>query len=229
MAFVTRLVLLHGSVTNAALSWPRQRPLAREFELVLPNRPGFPPNPPVERVDFDVDAAWLPSVVQPGDHLVAHSYGGVIALLAAPSLELASLTVVEPPAFGVARGDAAVEAWLAAAARLPSDDVRGRLEAFLAHVGAPFPLPDPLPPDLQQGAEAFFDERWPQEARIPLAPLPYPVLVVTGGHEPAFESVGDVLERELRAERIVLPGAGHAVQNAPGFNDALVSFVRRAL
>ena len=56
-----RVVLLHGSVTNAALSWGGQAALADRFELVLPNRPGFPPNPPVGRVDFD--AIYRPAVV----------------------------------------------------------------------------------------------------------------------------------------------------------------------
>jgi pimeloyl-ACP methyl ester carboxylesterase len=216
-----RLVLLHGSVTNAALSWGAQAALADRFALVLPNRPGFPPNPPVEQVDFDADAVWLEGVVQPGDHLVGHSYGGVIALLAAPRLPLASLTVIEPPAFGVARGDPAVERWLEVASRLPRESVREHLAAFLPHVGARFPLPDPLPPELQQGAEAFYSERRPDEAVIPLEPLPYPVLVVTGAHEPAFEAVADVLCARLGAERLVLPGAGHAVQRAPGFNEEL--------
>ena len=222
-----RLVLLHGSVTNAALSWASQAVLADRFELVRPNRPGFAPNPPVERVDFDADAVWLEGVVRPGDHLVGHSYGGVVALLAAPSLSLGSLTVIEPPAFGVARGDPSVERWLEVARELPRDSVRAHLEAFLPHVGAAFPLPDPLPPDLQQGAESFFGERRPDEATIPLEPLPYPVLVVTGDHEPAFEAVADVLCARLGAERLVLPGAGHAVQRAPGFNAALTAFVAR--
>jgi len=216
-----RLVLLHGSVTNAALSWGGQAALAETFELVLLNRPGFPPGPPVKRVDFDSDALWLQGVVQPGDHLVGHSYGGVVALLAAPRLPLVSLTVIEPPAFSVARGDPAVERWLEVAAELPRDSVRAYLEAFLPHVGAAFPLPDPLPPELRQGAEAFYSERRPDEAAIPLGPLPYPVLVVTGDHEPAFEAVADVLCARLGAERLVLPGAGHAVQRAPGFNEAL--------
>jgi len=220
--FVTRLVLIHGSVTNAGRSWPRQGPLAERFELVAPNRPGFWPNPPVERVDFDADAAWLRGLVAPGDHVVAHSYGGVAALVAAPSLPLASLTVIEPPAFAIARGDPAVEAWLATYFELTSVD------GFLAHVGAPLRLVDPLPPDLAQGAEALLRERPPTEAEIPLEPLPYPVLVVTGGHEQAFEAVGDVLARELHASRAVLPGTGHAVQNAPGFNEALVAFVDAA-
>jgi pimeloyl-ACP methyl ester carboxylesterase len=216
-----RLVLLHGSVTNAALSWGAQAALADQFELVLPNRPGFPPNPPIERVDFEADAIWLEGVVQPGDHLVGHSYGGVVALLAAPRLPLASLTVIEPPAFGVARGDPAVERWLEVAAALPRDSVRAHLEAFLQHVGARFPLPDPLSPELQQGAEAFYFERRSDEAAVPLEPLPYPVLVVTGDHEPAFEAVADVLCDRLGAERLVLPGAGHAVQRASGFNEAI--------
>jgi pimeloyl-ACP methyl ester carboxylesterase len=219
------VVLLHGSVTNAALSWGGQTALADRFELVLPNRPGFPPNPPVERVDFDADATWLEGVIRENDHLVGHSYGGVVALVAAPRLPLASLTVIEPPAFGVARGNAAVARWLDAAKRLPRDSVRAHVEAFLRHVGAPFPLPDPLPPDLQQGAEAFYSERWPDEADIPLEPLPYPVLVVTGDHEPAFEAVADVLCARLGAERLVLRGAGHAVQRAPGFNAALAAFI----
>ena len=200
---MTRLVLVHGSVTNADLSWGRQRVLVDRFELVLPNRPGFPPGPRVERVDFERDAEWLGTVVRPGDHLVGHSYGGVGALLAAPALELGSLTVIEPPAFGVARGDTDVEAWLDGAFALPRHSVRAY-------------------------AEAFFTERFPTEAAIPLEPLRYRVLVVTGDHEPAFEAVGDVLERELRAERLVLRGAGHAVQNARGFNDRLLEFLRRA-
>jgi pimeloyl-ACP methyl ester carboxylesterase len=60
---------------------------------------------------------------------------------------------------------------------------------------------------------------------IPVEPLPYPVLVVTGDHELAFEAVADVLCERLGAERLVLPGAGHAVQRAPGFNEALEAFV----
>ena len=164
----------------------------------------------------------------PGDHVVGHSYGGVVALLAAPRLPLASLTVIEPPAFGVARGDPAVERVARRGARAYRATRCARTsKRSCAHVGAPFPLPDPLPPELQQGAEAFFSERRPDEAAIPLEPLPYPVLVVTGDHEPAFEAVADVLCARLGAERLVLPGAGHAVQRAPGFNEALTAFVAR--
>ncbi len=225
---MTRLVLIHGSVTGSARSWGRQQELAAEYELVTPDRPGFHPGPRVDRIDFETDAAWLSGIVEPGDHVVGHSYGGVVTLLAAPTLPLASLTVIEPPAFSVARGDPGVEAFVARADRLPRSSPRAHAAAFLRLVGAPFLLPDPLPPDLEQGIDALFHQRKTTEADLRLAPLPYPTLVVTGDHDPAFEAVGDVLQRELAAERIVLPGAGHAVQNAPGFNEALLAFLRRA-
>jgi pimeloyl-ACP methyl ester carboxylesterase len=229
-----RLILLHGSVTNAALSWGSQAVLADRFELVLPNRPGFEPNPPVERVDFDADAAWLESVVRPGDHLVGHSYGGVVALLAAPHLSLGSLTVIEPPAFGVARGEPAVdevvrrieEHWTKGP-RDPGEFLRG----FLALVGSSTP-PGNFTPELLQGARTLMVERSPAEAAIPLDELartPFPKLVVSGGHSAAFEAVGDVLEKRLGAERAILPGAGHSVQRiGKPFNDPLVAFVERA-
>ena len=76
-----RLVLVHGSVTNGAMTWGGQRELADRWELVVLDRPGFPPGPPVDRVDFDSDASWLAGLLEPGDHLCAHSYGGVVALL----------------------------------------------------------------------------------------------------------------------------------------------------
>jgi citrate synthase len=75
-------------------------------------------------------------------------------------------------------------------------------------------------------------ERSPAEAVIPLDELaraPFPKLVVSGGHDPAFEAVCDVLEEGLGAERAVLPGAGHPVQRlGEPFNELLSEFVRRS-
>ena len=48
-----RLVLVHGSVVGGRGTWRTQAPLAERFELVVLERPGFPPNPPVDRVDFE--------------------------------------------------------------------------------------------------------------------------------------------------------------------------------
>ena len=113
-----RIVFVHGSVVNGRATWAAQRPLAERFELLVLDRPGFPPNPPVDRVDFEADASLVADLLEPGDHLVGHSYGGVIALLAAAARPepLASLTVIEPPATRVALGNPAVDAFAAGGA-----------------------------------------------------------------------------------------------------------------
>ncbi len=232
-----RIVLVHGSVVNGRATWAAQRPLADRFELVVLDRPGFPPNPPVARVDFDADARLVANLLETGDHLVGHSYGGVIALLAAAARpeRLGSLTVLEPPATTVAAGNDAVDSFAAEGAALyasgVNDDPEAFLRRFLSAVGSRFDPPSPLPPDLAQGAQALQVERGPWEAEIPLAELSatsFPKLVVSGAHHPAFDAICDVLERELLAERLVLPGHGHVVQLHPAFNEALSDFVDRA-
>jgi hypothetical protein len=71
-------------------------------------------------------------------------------------------------------------------------------------------------------------ERPPWEAEIPLdqlAAAPFPKLVVSGGHNAAFDAVCDVLEERLGAERAVLPGAGHSLARAPGYAERLLAFL----
>jgi len=231
-----RLLLVHGSVVNAELTWSAQGPLADRFEIVAPNRRGFPPGPDIGHVDFEDESVWLEPFLTPGTHLVGHSYGGVIALLAAARRPecLRSLTVIEPPAFGAARGVPAADELMARVEEHwtngpcdPAEFLRG----FLALVGPNLPRGD-FSPELLQGARTLMVERSPAEAVIPfdeLARVPFPKLVVSGGHSQAFDSVCDVLEERLGAERAVLPGAGHSIQRlGEPFNELLASFVERA-
>jgi pimeloyl-ACP methyl ester carboxylesterase len=232
-----RLVLVHGSVVGGRQTWSAQLPLEEQFEVVVVERPGFPPNPPIERIDFEQDAEWLAGMLRPGDHLVGQSYGGVVSLLTAalqPEL-VRSLSVVEPPATRIAQGDPAVDAFVADAIELwtngPTADPEAFLRMFLEAVGSAFDPPSPLPPALEQGARALITERGPWEAEIPLEKLAsasFPTLVVSGAHHLAFDAICDVLELALRAERLVLSGYGHSVQRHPEFNAALADFVIRA-
>lgn len=233
-----RLLLVHGSVSGGGPTWSAQRRLADRFELVVLERPGFPPGPPVDRVDFERDAAWIATdVVRPGDHVVGHSYGGVIALLATARrpADVASLTLIEPPATSVASGHAAVDAFAREGAAWwrdgPTDDPEAFLRGFLRFVGSAFDPPQPLPPALEQGARMLVVERGPWEAEIPLDDLAaagIPALVVSGAHHPAFDAICDALEARLAAERLALPGFGHSPQKHPEFNDALAAFVATA-
>ncbi|HEY5872431.1 MAG TPA: alpha/beta fold hydrolase, partial [Gaiellaceae bacterium] len=200
-------------------------------------RPGFPPNPPVDRVDFERDAALVAELLEPGDHLVGHSYGGVISMLAAAQKPAAvrSLAVIEPPSTSVAEGNPAVDAFAAGGRTLYAagarDDPETFLRRFLTVVGSALDPPSPLPPELVQGARALQVERGPWEAEIPLdalAAAPFPKLVFSGNHNPAFDGICDVLEERLPADRVVLEGFGHTVQRHPDFNDHLADFVERA-
>ena len=226
-----RLVLVHGSGGNAG--WPAQRPLADAYTLVMPTRSGYPPNPPLEGIDFDIQADELVEVLEAGDHLVGHSYGGVVSLLAATRAQLRSLTVLEPPAFGVALDHPAVANLIAELEPLWPTDLppEAFLRRFIETVGAVYNAPSPLPPEMEASVRAMMVERAPWEAVIPLeaiAAAPYPKLVVSAAHNAAFEAVCDTLETRLGSERRIVEGAGHSIPRAPGFNEVLVEFLARA-
>jgi pimeloyl-ACP methyl ester carboxylesterase len=231
------VLLVHGSIGDGPATWSEQRPLAERWTLIVPDRPGYGQSGPIEREDFEVDAVHVSELLGDGAHLVGHSYGGVISLLAAASRPEAvrSLVVIEPPAFAVAVGNPDVGALVARLKdhwRSSPRDPEAFLRGFLGIVGAALDPPSPLPPALERGARILLVERGPWEAQIPLAELAgttFPKLVVSGAHNPAFEAVCDVLEQRLSAERAVIPGAGHSVQRtgAP-FNERLEEFLRSA-
>jgi pimeloyl-ACP methyl ester carboxylesterase len=231
-----KVVLVHGSGGNARSAWASVQPLAGRFTLVAPDREGYPPGPPLARIDFEQQARELAPLLEGGAHLVGHSYGGVIALLmAAQGPELVhSLAVSEPPAFALARGNPEVERLVE---RLDEHFTHGPREprafaaGFLALVGSNAQLPDELPPEQEQIVRATMAERPPWEAEIPLdelAATSFPKLVVSGAHHPAFDAVCDVLEQRLGAERAVLPGAGHSIPRAPGYLERLEAFLDSA-
>jgi pimeloyl-ACP methyl ester carboxylesterase len=229
-----RVLLIHGSVGNAE-AWAPVRPaLEQRYEVLAPNRGGYPPGPLLERIDFERQAEELaPLLGDDGAHLVGHSYGGVISLLIAAAHPgfVRSLAVSEPPAFRLARGNPVVDDLverLAEHFEHGPREPRAFAEGFLALVGSETRLPERLPPQLEQGIRATMAERMPWEAEIPLdqlATAPFPKLVLSGAHNAAFDAVCDVLEPSLGAERAVLPGAGHSLARAPGYAERLLAFL----
>lgn len=231
------MVLVHGSVGPGWATWEAQRPLADRYQLVVPHRTGYPPNPPLERIDFEVQAGEIAELVEPGTHLVGHSYGGVVSLLAAGLVpeRIASLTVIEPPAFGLVRGVPVVEDLIARLTPIIEDtnlSPREYADRFAPLVGATPVLRDPLPVAMEASIRASMHERPPMEAEPPieaLARCPFPKLVVSGGHSPAFDAVCDFLTDRLSAERAVIPGRGHSVPRAgEPFNERLQAFIDAA-
>jgi pimeloyl-ACP methyl ester carboxylesterase len=227
-------VLIHGSLAaDPASTWALQRPLAAERRLLIAHRRGYGRALPRTESGFETDIADLIALLGGGAHLVGFSYGGVIALLAAarrPEL-IRSLAVIEPPAFGLALDREPVRELVAGLATLlPTARFtpENYWAAFLtALTGVPREPRAPLPEE-RQAAIAARAETPPAEAPVDLAALavtPFPKLVFSGDWHPAMEAVADVLETHLPAERAVIPGAGHAVQQTGlPFNERLRSF-----
>ena len=229
------ILFVHGDVVGPSLTWRKQRELGERWTLVIPSRPGFGASPPLERNDFQVEAPMFAELLGEGAHLVGHSYGAVIALLAAAERPDAvrSLTVSEPGCLRVAQGTPVVDEMIANgkllfenASSIPSQEF---LRLFRGGAGSAFGTPDQLPEELLHGVELLKRERPSWEADIPLERLAaagFPVLVLSGGHSPAFEAVCDSLAEALSAERAVIPGRGHTVPSTgEPYNERLEAFL----
>jgi pimeloyl-ACP methyl ester carboxylesterase len=229
-----RVLFVHGSVSGGEATWKAQVALADRWTLLILDRRGFGESSSADGEDFEVDARDIAETLGEGAHLVAHSYGGVGALLAAASHPQAvqSLTLVEPMAYSVAlhhehvrRSVEQVGAYFAANSVAPREFLGG----FFQLMGVQAKRPDPLPPALDTATRLLMRCRYPWTAEIPLADLGKAglrTLVVSGGHSPVFESICDVLATRLGAERELISGAGHSVPRvgAP-FNERLESFL----
>jgi pimeloyl-ACP methyl ester carboxylesterase len=210
---VERIVLIHGSIVGPERTWRHQLPLADRFELVMPARPGFPDG----RGDFEAEAPAFAEALGDGAHLVGHSYGAVIALLAAALRPEAvrSLTVSEPGTLRLAPQAATTLAHGEELYR-HADTLTPRefLLMFRGGVHSTHETPDPLPDDLERGARHVMRERPPWEAELPLdalAAASFSKLVVSGAHSPAFEAVCDVLAERIGARRATVAGRGHSI------------------
>src|SRR5689334_13904706 len=105
------VVLVHGGLLGGREAWRAQRPLTERWTLLAPDRPGHGRSPDA-RQDFEPEAVLVAEqLLTEPVHLVGYSYGGVVAVLAAAARpgNVRTLTVVEPPATGVARGNAVVD------------------------------------------------------------------------------------------------------------------------
>jgi pimeloyl-ACP methyl ester carboxylesterase len=229
------ILFVHGDIVGPSLTWRKQRELAERWTLIIPSRPGFGESPALERNDFEVEAPTFAELLGDGAHLVGHSYGAVIALLAAAERPEAvrSLTVSEPGCLRVAAGTPVVDEMIANGERLFREGEGIPDEMFLrlfrGGAGSAWGTPDDLPEELLHGVRLLKRERPSWEAEIPLerlAAADFPVLVLSGGHSPAFEAVCDALADALSAERATISGRGHTVPSTgTPYNRRLEAFL----
>jgi pimeloyl-ACP methyl ester carboxylesterase len=232
-------VFVHGSFGWGEETWREQRPLADQYRLLLVDRRGFGGSSPNGRVDFERDAEDVAELLGDGAHLVGHSYGGVVSLLAAGQRPdgVHSLTVIEPPALGLVRGEPEVQSFIegvdtAMAEAADPSDYRAR---FLRNFGFRAGAVELEGRDLE-AARSSWRERSPAEAIIPFHRLVgVRTLVVRGdwGNAPTaarergaavFHSVCDALERRLQAESATFPAAHSPQLLGEPFNTRLRAF-----
>ena len=214
-----RAVLVHGGGAGGPAAFAQQEPLSGSYELVLPDRPGSGRTPPDGPQDAVRDGGLVAELLGDGAHLVGHSYGGVVAMVAAAlrPAQVRSLTVIEPPVFQLAADVPVVlDYWDELRAAVSHPDPTDRIRRFFASAGIEAPVPPALPPPLQRLAEDLLTMRQPWDVALDLAALrrlAVPKLVVSGDHREGFERLADRLAGLLDAERAVVPGARHAVQD----------------
>jgi pimeloyl-ACP methyl ester carboxylesterase len=229
-----RIVLVHGGM-GPEITWERQESLAERWRLVIPKRRGFPGSAPAPCQDFERDAEDLSAALGDRAHLVGFSYGGVgTALLAGREPDrMLSLTLIESPIYAAAPEHPAVQQIARAGDAFLAGEADERTEReFLANAGIDPSTASGRTADLiREAIEAARGGRPPSEAEIDLDALAaahLPSMVVSGDHHEGIEALCDALAEKLGARRELLPGAGHAVPRAPGFNRVLEDFLRSA-
>jgi pimeloyl-ACP methyl ester carboxylesterase len=212
------VVLVHGGILGGREAWRAQRPLTDRWTLLAPDRPGHGQSPPA-RQDFEPESVLVAEqLLDQPVHLVGMSYGAIVAMYAAALRpeHVRSLTIVEPPCSGVARGVPVVDAFGVAVREVieaTDADPADALRRFCPVAGVSIDLTDP-PRVLLDGMRQLLGARPPDEAEPPLDRLRAAglrTLVVSGGHSAANEMICDVIARETAGARAVCPGAGHLV------------------
>ena len=240
-----RAILVHGSTTWGTSAFGRQRPLACRYRLEVVDRRGYGGSPDVAHSDAVVDAADIVGLLDDGPaHLVGHSFGTVVALLAAVRTpgSVRSLTLIEPCCYRAVADDPVVAAALArsrealvAAATRP----RPTPAEYLRMSTEPLDLPplEPTPARLRAAATAM-DERPCWDVEVPLdvvAHAHWPKLVISGtwasapeqyqrlGGEPLL-ACGRAVAGRIGADLLTVPGAAHEPQweQAESVNAALL-------
>jgi pimeloyl-ACP methyl ester carboxylesterase len=239
------IVFIHGSFDPAEETFGEQKELADQYRVVFADRRGYGESLAADRLDFAEQVEDIMGVVGEGAHLVGQSFGGLLCLLAAAAHPQAvwTLTVIEPTAMSIARGNEVVETFIARLAPLFPPNAAMSPEQFAAAFYQALGFDTPaveLDDRLAAAAATTAREPAPWEIEVPLdrlAAASFPKLVVSGAWDTApplareiagsaFRVTCDTLAKKLPAERAIFRGAAHNPQRlGKQFNDRLRSFL----
>jgi len=219
-------VFVHGSGRAGAANWPNQ--LDAFPHAAFLTMPGYGDEHPRATDMGD----WVDRVLGVTGELdiVAHSYGGLAAILAvarAPE-RIRSLTLFEPAAYFFARGDPSIEAMIAR--MTPVIDQATVMDAADYEVSFIAALTGSPPPRPETPAELIAAERdrllaAPWSFELPIGVLSaVPTRVVTGDWNAEYETIAQRMV-DAGARHAHLLGFGHRVQDHPGANATILDAV----
>ena len=239
-----RVVLVHGGVQGSEAAGERsfhaQKVLAeRGFRLVVPDRPGHGRSPdPGRPDDAEADGAWVADLLEDGAHLVGHSFGGAVALAAAARRPAAarSLTVIEPAMLSLAASDPRARRFLLrlGLATLLSLSAVSRAKRAAKLLGIPPELAPSDPAVRERMGRAVRRVRIPDRRTLArqlgeIRSACIPLLVVTGGWNPAFNATGDVVAAAGGGRHVIIASPHHFPQLVSDeFNQLLAAFLRES-
>ena len=239
------IVLVHGSAQGGSAGGDRhfsaQKRLGdRGFQVIVPDRPGHGRSPaPGRPDDAAADAKCVLPLLGEGAHLVGHSFGACVALAAAamkPGV-VRSLTLIEPAMPKIALSNPHVRKFglRLMMATLLSFSAAQRAQRFSKIVGIPESMRTmPGSEEAERVGRGLKALRLPSKEELMrwldvITGAKIPLVVVTGGWNPAYEALSDVVAAAGRGSRKVIRSPHHFPQNiSDEFNLMLESIVMAA-
>jgi pimeloyl-ACP methyl ester carboxylesterase len=233
------VLFLHGA-GGAGIWLPFMAALSEQFELLVPDHPGFGRSDRPDWLDELSDLAYfyldfMDALDLDGVHLVGHSLGGWIAAEIAirNTRRLASLTLVSAAGLhinGVPKGDLFLWA--------PEERVRNLfVDQKFADARLAMPLTEEQIDIALKNELATAELAWNPRFHHPqlrkwIHRIDIPTLIVWGDSDKIFPArYGEEYHRLIRGSRLaILPGCGHIpqVEKADAFVDLFTRFVEDA-
>ncbi|MFC7042381.1 alpha/beta fold hydrolase [Halonotius sp. GCM10025705] len=210
------LIALHGSAATSESLQPIVSQLAGDYTVIVPDRRGRGASGDGDGYSLDREVADLQALVDAVDGepvVLAHSFGGLVALAAAPTLDISRLVLYEP---AVTVGDGA-DPPLSAQVRSVADE-GSETEAMRLFFEAGSGIPDVTampwwPEQINMGwIDTVIRELEAVEAfELRALDFEIPTLLLTGEHGPQHlaEGAHAVADAHQESRLIEIEGVGH--------------------